>query len=415
MTGGALAERMTRVARARSWWWPASLASATFVIFTLIVWRRIEVDLGTYLMGGAHAFSPSLYRMLYPPTGLGFTYPPFPALLFAPFSHLPLRVDTVAFTWLGLAAVFGLLAVSLRATAPALDRRTVLWWALGLVGPAVLLAPVRETLTFGQVNLILALAVVADMTMDLPVPRGILVGLAAAVKLTPAVLIPYLFLTRRIKAGWTALAAFAGAGLLSAAATPRAFWAYWTHDAWAPGRAGPLAFVGNQGVVGVLERLLDHPLSTGTTFAVVLAVSAVGLAVGTAAHRRSWAVLGLIVMEATDALASPVSWDHHYVWIILLISWLALGADRPAHGIWWSGVVAVTFWAAPIWWVPHGHDVRIAGHGWSLPLANFFFLVLVTVVAATAVHVARAGRGDPPDRAGSRPWPPTPAARPSGG
>jgi alpha-1,2-mannosyltransferase len=222
----------------------------------------------------------------------------------------------------------------------------------------------------------------------------VLVGLAAAVKLTPAVLIPYLFLTRRPRAGWTALAAFVGAAAVSAAASPRASWAYWSHDAWAPGRAGPLAFVGNQGAVGVIERLGGHPLGTGATFLVVITVCVIGLVVATLAHRRSWTILGLIVMEATDALASPVSWDHHYVWVILLIAWLALGTDRPAHGAWWSAAVAVTFWAAPIWWVPHGHDVKIAGHGWSLPLANFFFLVLVTVVAATAVRVVRAGRAD---------------------
>ena len=51
--------------------------------------------------------------------------------------------------------------------------------------PVVMFDPVRQTFLLGQVNIILALMVVADMTLDLPMPRGILVGLAAAIKVTP--------------------------------------------------------------------------------------------------------------------------------------------------------------------------------------------------------------------------------------
>jgi alpha-1,2-mannosyltransferase len=368
VTTTALAERLAHEARSRGWWLPLASATATVVAFTVIVWSRREVDLGTYLMGGAHAFSPDLYT------------------LFSPVAHLPLRLNTVAFTWLGLVALFTLLAVTLRAVCPTLEQRAVVWWALALVGPAVLLAPVRETLLFGQINLLLALAVVADMTLNLRVGKGVLVGLAAAIKLTPIILVPYLFLTRRTRAGWTAMAAFAAFAAAAALFSPHASWTYWSHDAWFPSRAGSLSFVGNQGAVGVVERLLRHSLTTATTFAIVATVSGIGIIVATFAHRRSSLVLGLVVMEATESMASPVSWDHHYIWIILLIAWLALGADRPAHGPLWAATVAVVFWAAPIWWVPHD-NVRYAGQGWLIPVANCFFLVMVVVVVAAAVRV----------------------------
>jgi len=400
VTTTPVAELLGRVARTRGWWLPAVSTTTTVVAFTVFVWSRQEVDLGTYLLGGAHAFSADLYRVRYPPTHLGFTYPPFAALLFAPFAHLPPRLTRVAFTWLGLASLFGLLAVSLRATCPAWERRAVVWWALLLLGPAVLLAPVRETLLLGQINLVLGLVVVADMTMDLRTAKGVLVGLAAAVKLTPIILVPYLFLTRRTRAGWLALAALAAATAVAAAASPRASWTYWTHDAWFPTRAGSLPYISNQGVVGVGERLLGHSFTTLSIFAIVAMVSAIGLAVAAFAHRRSSLVLGFIVMEATESLASPVSWDHHFVWIILLIAWLALGADRPAHGPAWALTVTVVFWAAPIWWVPTGSGVKYAGRGWWLPLADSFFLVLVAVVTAAAVHVVLRSaviRKRPPD------------------
>ncbi len=128
-----------------------------------------------------------------------------------------MRVCEVGFSWINLAALFGMIVVSLRAVCRSLDKRTVLWWGLALVLPVLLFDPVRQTFMLGQVNIILALMIVADLTMDLPLPRGILVGLAAAIKVTPIILIPYLFLTRQGRAGWRAIASFLGAALLAVA------------------------------------------------------------------------------------------------------------------------------------------------------------------------------------------------------
>ena len=58
-------------------------------------------------------------------------------------------------------------------------------------------------------------------------------------------------------------------------------------------------------------------------------------------------MLGLLVVEATESLASPVSWSHHFIWVVLLVAWLALAEDRPRYGEWYALGVAVLFWAAP--------------------------------------------------------------------
>jgi alpha-1,2-mannosyltransferase len=379
-------QRLTDIARPRSWWLPAVSATLTVVGFSVICGVRTEIDLGVYLMGGAHIFSTNLYHVRYLPNNLGFTYPPFAALLFTPFTRLPIRLNQVVFAWLSLAALFGLVATCLRATCPTLEKRVLLWWALVLMAPAVALAPMRETLMFGQVNLILSLAVVADMTLDLRIPKGILVGLAAAVKLTPLILIPYLILTRRPRAACFALGSFAAAAAVAAAVSPHDSWLYWSHDAWSPGRAGSVAFVGNQGALGVIARLVRHSFTTLPTFTIVIGVGAIGMTVATLLHRRSSVLLGFVVMQATECLASPISWDHHFVWVILLIAWLALAPDRPTHGWQWAAVVAVIFWAAPLWWVP---TAKYAGQGLWIPLADCFFLVTVATVAGASVRVAR--------------------------
>ena len=386
------ADRLQSVARSHGWVWPViSVTIGTTSVTVLAAVHRM-IDLGTYLLGGTHAFRSDLYSVLYPPTHLGFTYPPFAALLFSPLSHMPVRLDQILFSWLSLVALFGVLAISFRVTCPTLERRVVVWWSLLLVTPIGLLDPVRETLLLGQVNILLALAVIADMTVVRPGRRGYLVGLAAAIKLTPLLLVPYLLLTRQRGSWLRAVGTFVVAGAATAVLTPSASWTYWTHDVWRPNSAGWLPWVGNQGVVGVADRLLGHTLSASSTFALVAVVSAVGLGTAVRAYWVSSPLLGFLVIEATESMASPVSWSHHFIWIVLLIALLALAPDRPIHGEWWAALAAVVFWAAPIWWVPHGPSVRYAGHGWLMLLADSFFIVFTVVLIATLVRLIRRTR-----------------------
>ncbi len=389
MATDALALRMRATSSSRGWAWPI-LSGATAVIgATILALVHQQLDLSTYLLGGAHAPSNDLFTVTYPADHLGFTYPPFSALLFAPFAHFPVRACAVVFSWLNLGALCALIGVSLRAVCAQLDRRTVLWWALVLLLPVVMFDPVRQTLLLGQVNIVLALMVVADMTLELPIPRGVLVGLAAAIKVTPLILIPYLLLTRQGRAAACAAASFCAAALFAAAVNSSTSWAYWTHYIHDPQRAGNLAWIGNQGLLGALERMLGHTLTTDTTFVIVVTAGVVGLAVAVGAHRRSSPVLGLLVAEATESLASPVSWSHHFIWVVLLVAWLALAADRPRYGEWYALAVAVLFWAAPYWWAPHGPDVSFAGRGWLLPMSDCFALLCIAVVVGAGIRVVR--------------------------
>ena len=401
---------MGAIASDRGWGWPVLAAAVAFVGATVLALFHQQLDLSTYLLGGAHASSDDLFTVTYPTDHLGFTYPPFSALLFAPFAHLPARVCEVVFSWVNLAALFGMIVVSLRAVCRSLDKRTLLWWGLALVLPVLLFDPVRQTFLLGQVNIILALMIVADLTMDLPLPRGILVGLAAAIKVTPVILIPYLFLTRQGRSGVRAIASFVAAALLAAAVNASTSWSYWTHYIRDPQRAGMLSWVGNQGVLGAVERMLGHTVTTPTTFVIVVTVGVLGLLVAAGAYRRSSPVLGLLVVEATESLASPVSWSHHFIWMILLVAWLALAEDRPRAGEWYALGVAVLLWAAPYWWVPHGPSVRFAGRGWLLPVGNAYVLVFIVLAdrgrgpGGPLDHAAPRAPGPAGDGADGRRW-----------
>ena len=103
-------------------------------------------------------------------------------------------------------------------------------------------------------------------------------------------------------------------------------------------------------------------------------------------------MLGFLVVEATESLASPVSWSHHFIWVILLVAWLALAEDRPRYGEWYALAVAVLFWAAPTWWVPHGPGVTFAGRGWLIPLSDAYGLLFIVAGGGRRIRVARPHR-----------------------
>ena len=89
-------------------------------------------------------------------------------------------------------------------------------------------------------------------------------GLAAAVKLTPLLFVPYLILTRRWRGALTALLTFAACELLTFAISPTSSRAYWTKAIFKPGRAGDLTIVDNQNLWGVLDRFTHGALPDGS-------------------------------------------------------------------------------------------------------------------------------------------------------
>ena len=87
---------------------------------------------------------------------------------------------------------------------PAWVRRC--WLAAAIVAPAVIyLEPIRANFDFGQINVVLMTLVIADcVPRRTPWPRGLLLGLAIALKLTPAVFLLYFLLRRDTRALLTA-------------------------------------------------------------------------------------------------------------------------------------------------------------------------------------------------------------------
>ena len=385
-------------------WGPALLSFAAALTYGLyIALRTYEVDLGVYLrLGGRYVFTSHLYSIGLPNTSLLFTYPPFAALLFAPWQRTFSTVDAAQTVWtLGnLVALIGLLVLSVRLVKPDFSRQASWRLALALSLPALLLNPVLVTVGFGQVNLVVVLLVMWDLLTDRRIgrwqaPLGVATGLAAAVKLTPLLFIPYLLLTRRFRGALNCIVTFVGCELVTYLVSPASSAIYWTKALFHPGRAGDLSVVTNQNLRAALERVNHGAVPNAIMLPLLLAVTAGGLWLAIVAHRRCSPLLGVLVCAGTCLLVSPISWAHHIVWVVPALLWLALAPDRPRWGRIMAAGAAVLFWCAPIWWVPYKNTSDLHLNPWQLLAGNSFFLAMAVFLVGASVLVRRTRRRPP--------------------
>jgi alpha-1,2-mannosyltransferase len=362
---------------------------------------RRQLDISVYLMGARHLVDGRLYQAsLAEAPHLPFTYPPFAALVFVPLHLLPMRSAQVLWSLVGVAALLALLWLSVHAALPALDRGRCLLLALVLMTPAFWIEPVHLTFSFGQVNVVLAALVLADLTVHVhlgrrTLPRGVLLGVAAAVKLVPLVFVPYLFVTRQTRAAWVALGTFAVCSLGSAGLDPGVAWSYWTKYATDAKRVGGVFYISNQSLRAVVDRLDHRVVSTGLVTAMGAVVLVAGIVLAGWAYRASSNLLGILVCATTGLLVSPITWAHHLVWVVPVLIWLVWAPDRPAFGRLWATAGAALFWWAPIWSVPNGSDRELSEHGWQLLAGNSFFLAMVVFMVGIAVLLAVRRKGLP--------------------
>jgi len=288
-----------------------------------------QIDTGVYRDGGiAVRNQPAmLYALDLGAAKLPFTYTPFAALLFAAGSGASFATWQVGLTVLtiGLLPVVAYLSLGL-AGRPAGLARAAAAFAIAAVG--LWLEPVAMTLFFGQINLLLLALVVGDLALpDRIKGKGIGIGLAAGIKLTPLIFIPYLLFTRRVRAAAVSALTFAVTAGLGFALLPHASAVYWGGQITRPG-SKPF-HLDNQSLNGVILRLTHAgPDAHAYWLVAAVVVGIAGLATSILASRRGHELLGLVACAATGLLVSPVTWSHHYVYVVPALVLAAYG-PRP--------------------------------------------------------------------------------------
>ncbi|MFE7776588.1 glycosyltransferase 87 family protein [Streptomyces sp. NPDC057445] len=307
-----------------------------------------------------------IYDYLKPGTHYGFTYPPFAALVMLPMTLVGWSSAIAISQLLNILAAATVLYICADATIR--RERWTRWFAYAVLACLFAwLEPVRDTASYGQVNLLLLALVFADawlLMSDTARRRrlnrlaGLGIGLAAAIKLTPAIFIVYLLITRRLRAAGVATAVAGGATAIAAWADLEASRAYWTDAMWNTDRVGSLAYVSNQSWQGMLARLSEPAAEPSR------AVWAVGvlllLCLWAWRARRAVAagdeLAGFALTGITACLVSPVTWVHHLVWLIPALAVLADAGLRSAPGgerrrrlLFWAGASYVLLCSSIVW------------------------------------------------------------------
>ncbi|HZP50921.1 glycosyltransferase 87 family protein [Actinocrinis sp.] len=363
-----------------------------------------RVDLNVYRLGGrAWLDNKDLYGQL-PLTrnglNLGFTYPPISAIVMSPLAMVPARVAGILITAITLGLLLSVIALFLRTAGIAAAGRS--WRLAALLLPvAALFEPLRTNLAYGQINVILMALVAFDCLSPAtwwraagkPVgwPRGALVGLAAALKLTPAIFVLYFVARRQWRAAITSIASFfvvTGLGVLCA---PQDSHEYWTKMVFDTGRIGPLVFAGNQSLNGFLYRThLTGNAEHDVWLVVATMVGIVGVVAVFRAARANRQLLALSLTACTTLLLSPVSWSHHWVWAapIVLTGLLAAYRARNRAALALFGGGLILFLSSPQWWFPGTENREMHWAWWEQAIGSAYVWAALGALIAVAVGYA---------------------------
>jgi alpha-1,2-mannosyltransferase len=337
------------------------------------------VDLAVYRFGGTAVLDgPRLYAEGTPGTGLPFTYPPFAALVMVPLAVLPFALLVAAWNAASV-VVLGLVIDRFLARGRTGVRAPVVLAAV--TAGALAFEPVWSSLAFGQVNLFLMALVAFDLLRCDRRHAGWMVGVAAGLKLTPLLFLVFLLLIGRFRAARTGALSFLATIGLGFVLAPGASWTYWTSLLWDAGRVGGVAYSGNQSVMGVLFRVLGHEPGIVLWFLVAGLLAGLTLLIAALTWRRGHHELAVCTAALAMLLASPISWSHHWVWMVPLV--LALW---PVSRV--VAVLTAALFASSIIWIPPRTGMRELAWTPTEQVYGNSYLIAALLIAAYVGWVA---------------------------
>ncbi len=377
----------------------ALLVASALYLAAYLRWPSLasQVDLLVYRFGAVRIWDgQDLYSvgMTGNPHTMLFDYTPFAALCFLPLIGL----SQPGLLTLGLLVNIACVGYIVRRmlSAAGITAATGLWGLTALLmAPIIWLEPVRLSLQLGQINVLMMAIVVAEV-LSQPSRRwtGIGIGIAAGIKLTPALFIVFLVATGRRRE-----AAIAGLTFISTIAVGFFLLPADSNEFWLRGRfqdvrrisSDPLA---NTSLTGLLARL-EGVTRWETAAAVIFAIFAIAIAA--VAWRRGHLLLGVAIAGMTSAAASPFSWSHHWVWFAPLL--VHLGLLGFVHR---SRVAALAMWTLAAifggWFIASRSSPPQAGlmslrhpGTWNqlLPAAYLFALCIVLICTVYTIWRAR--------------------------
>jgi alpha-1,2-mannosyltransferase len=350
--------------------------------------------------------------------GVQFTYTPFAALTFAGGSLFPI----VVLRWIMTIASLAAIPLTAWLTLGGMGKRGTgrAAAALAVSALALWIQPVVKAMFLGQIEPLLMLLVVWDLTRkDSRQWKGIGIGIAAGIKLVPLLFIPYLLLAGKVRQAAIATGAFVATVVIGFIALPGPSASYWlTGYFMRPGRTGSVHSLVNQSLLGALARLYGTVAPAQPAWVpIALVVAGGGLVAGAMLSRTGRPVEGWTLVGITSVLVSPISWDHHWVWVVPVLGVLAGLAfnARPVVKAAWilavvliSGIMGAWPWrySGPKAFVPRrgllGWFVKppevtqiMVVHGWQLLTWNLWVVIGLVIYLAFVAEAIIAWRKRP--------------------
>ena len=382
-------------------WAPWVLLAVTGVLHVLATLAGgdpfLMVDLAVYVDGARHLTDGTLYDFFSEPLHLPFTYPTFSAIIFTPMTWLPWTVLRVLWQLASFGAI-GLMAYATlrllgragpKASRPMANVRgiVVTITALGLW-----LEPVRTTFNYGQINLFLCALLLAGAIAGKEWMSGASVGIAAGVKLTPAITGLYYLLQKRWSAVIWSVVFFAVTVAVGAALLPNETWRFFTKLMLDPARTGPVWSAINQSLRGALARLLGADL-TSVWFVFAAAAAVLGVWTCWVCLRAGDRAAAFLAVQFTGLLISPISWSHHWVWVLPLLLWCLFGPRQRLTSVRvlaWAWVIGTCSYIVSILIAQQYIDQPASRPGWQSGLGAIYpVLGVATLVLLGVVSLRR--------------------------
>ena len=391
---------------AKPWIVVATIATATLMaVTTTWVYERIRdvypVDWAVYRYGSAAAwggvdlYAANLHGEHLVAEGLPFTYTPFAALVLWPTNLGNQQVGLWAWN---IASMLVLLAVLAMVTPADARRRAIAVFLSGAAAAATIMATAH--FEFGQINLFLMFLVIADLWRRPPgtdttiarwLPRGVLIGIAAAIKLTPGLFIVYLAVAKQWRMFWWCVAGFVGAFVAAFVVRPALTIAFFTHGLWRlsdkVALGSKFATSGNNSIQGVLAAVggWTKPLALVLTALATVA----GLLLARRAAHRCGLLAGGVIVGMTATLISPISWEHHWVYLFAaaMFIWFRRG--------WWARLVVLGGAALTIFCTPENGDRLITAASSGLAALGWLLREMLMLLAIVAIAIIAYGKRRP--------------------
>jgi len=404
-------------------WRPLALAGTAMSVggwaLAVLLHRHtmwVMVDLQTYrsAVGSLRHGQSAIYARSFGPWPGPFIYPPFAAILLRPLSMISLHSAKDAVTlmsfaalWISVWSAWGQLGLR-----PGRDRAIAV---AAIAAGSLWLEPVSKTFYYGQVSLALMALCLVDLARPQRRGAGLLIGIAAGIKLTPILFAVYLLATRRYRAAATAFGCFLATVVVGWILLPRAAPRYWLHAIVVGRRINrhvSVAYAMNQSLHGMFLRLCGFGhLADALWLLASAAVAAVGLAAALQAHRLGEEFTAVLLCAAVSLFVSPISWTHHWVWIVpaamalgtaawrrrsrllaaatagYLLTSVVLPLRLTAKGTWSHRAPLLPL--GPTWLAPHGDNWDLHWNFLDFLVGNSMLLANLILFAAVSAWLLR--------------------------